>query len=128
MLAGAEGRAKAGKSVYPFPPVGEHPSDTGAGSASGQLLRKRSTRSGLLMKGRPKAIRSACPAAIACSAVSLVWPQLPISGPWNPLQAVRQASGPGPRAGQRRQDNPVRQSQIVQMESLKEDGGHVLLL
>ena len=43
-------------------------------------------------------------------------------------QAVRQASGPGPRAGQRRQDNPVRQSQVVQMEGLKEDAGHVLLL
>ena len=61
-----------GKSVYPFAPVGEYQSDIGASSASGQPLRKRSTRSGLLMNGRPKEMRSACPAAIAFSADSLV--------------------------------------------------------
>src|SRR5260370_40767539 len=82
----AEERAWAGKSVYPFPPVGGHQSDIGAGSASGQPLRKRSTRSGLLMKGRPKAIRSACPAAIAGSAVSWGEPRWPLVGPWNTLR------------------------------------------
>ena len=46
--------------------------DMGAGSASGQSFLNRSTRSGLLMKGRPNEIRSASPAAIALSAVSLV--------------------------------------------------------
>jgi hypothetical protein len=39
--------------VYPFPPVGEYQTDIGASSASGQPFLKRSTRSGLLMKGRP---------------------------------------------------------------------------
>ena len=58
--------------MYPFPALGEDQSDIGAGSASGQPFLNRSTRSGLLMKGRPKEIRSACPSAIAFSAVSLV--------------------------------------------------------
>ena len=42
--------------MYPFRPEGEDQSDIGAGSASGQPFLKRSTRSGLLMKGRPKEI------------------------------------------------------------------------
>ena len=58
--------------MYPFAPEGEDQSDIGAGSASGQPFLKRSTRSGLLMNGRPKEIRSACPSAIALSAVSWV--------------------------------------------------------
>jgi hypothetical protein len=54
----------AGKSVYPFAPVGEYQSSIGAGSASGHPFLNRCTRSGLLMKGHPKAIRSAWLAAI----------------------------------------------------------------
>jgi hypothetical protein len=69
--------------VYPFAPVDEDQSDSGAGSASGQLFLNRSTRSGLLIKGLPNAIRSASPSAIALSATSLVYPQLPMSGPRN---------------------------------------------
>ena len=57
--------------MYPFAPVGDCQSDIGASSASGEPYRKRSTRSGLLMNGRPKEMRLACPAAIAFSAVSL---------------------------------------------------------
>jgi len=60
----------AGKSVYPFAPVGEYQSSIGAGSASGHPFLNRCTRSGLLMKGRPKAIRSAWLAAIMFSASS----------------------------------------------------------
>jgi mannose-6-phosphate isomerase-like protein (cupin superfamily) len=67
----ADSGASAGKSVYPFAPVGEYRSDIGAVSASGQSFLNRSTRSGLLMNGRPKEIRSGCPWAIAFSAVSL---------------------------------------------------------
>ena len=58
--------------MYPFAPVGEDQSDIGAGSAKAHPLLNRSTRSGLLMKGRPNEIRSAYPSAIAFSAVSLV--------------------------------------------------------
>ena len=42
-------------------------------------------------------------------------------------QAVRQASGPGPGTGHGRQDDPVRQGQVVQTEGLKEDAVHGLL-
>jgi hypothetical protein len=58
--------------VYPFAAVAEYQSAIGANSASGQSFLNRSTRSGLLMKDRPKEIRSANPAAIAFSAVSFV--------------------------------------------------------
>jgi choloylglycine hydrolase len=51
---------------------GAYQSAISAGLASGQPCRNRSTRSGLLMNGRPKATRSAWPAAIACSADSSV--------------------------------------------------------
>ena len=53
--------------MYPFAPVGKYQSDIGASSARGQPFLNRSTRSGLLMNGRPKAIMSASPSAIALS-------------------------------------------------------------
>ena len=52
-----------------------------SGSASAQEFVNRATKSGLEMNGRPKAIKSAFPDAIAASAVSLVYPALPIMMP-----------------------------------------------
>ena len=43
-------------------------------------------------------------------------------------QAVRQASGPGPGTGHGRQDDPVRQGQVVQTVGLQENAAHGLLL
>ena len=51
----------AGKSVYPLAPVGLYQADIRAAAARGHPRVKRSTRSGLLMNGRPKAIKSAFP-------------------------------------------------------------------
>ena len=65
--------------MYPFLSMGECHSDVGAGSARGQPFLNRCTRSGLLMKGGPKAIRSACPSAIAV-AVTTLRKRVPITG------------------------------------------------
>ena len=49
-----------GKSVYPTA-SNEYQTFMSAGGFNGQPLAKRSTRSGLLRKGRPNEIKSACP-------------------------------------------------------------------
>ena len=59
-----------GKSIYPFAPVGVYQVDMSASGFSGQLLANRVTKSGLLIKGRPKAIRTAGSWLTAFSAVS----------------------------------------------------------
>ena len=64
-----------------------------ASGFSGQLLAKRFTKSGLLMKGRPKAIRTAGSWSIAFSAVSRVYPQLPIIGPLKDFADICQGHG-----------------------------------
>ena len=56
-----------GKSVYPSAVEELYQVEGSASSARGELVANRSTKSGLLMNGRPKAIISARPSEMAIS-------------------------------------------------------------